>query len=276
MTLPLGSVPLITLPSPREASARPGASAAAATRTLILFRPSHDSKEHPAMTANESGTVTQLTARVRGLLEQHSDDSRGFCVPNPSTYPHLWFWDSCFHAIVNMMELASLPQDDGLAERARIICSAMDEHLWDEEEHFWSDLAVVGGGLRSGSISATVSWALWSRMTPTRRKRPLPSLRTLPGAADPSDRPTWSTPTRPTIPAPIGADLPGPCPGPGPARPLNARAGQLAGISCRRSRTGESRRRPGPRAGRLAGIRQVDRKAAGRPACRVPSGRGTS
>ena len=24
----------------------------------------------------------------------------GFCVPNPSTYPHQWLWDSCFHALV--------------------------------------------------------------------------------------------------------------------------------------------------------------------------------
>lgn len=23
----------------------------------------------------------------------------GYCVPNPVTYPHLWLWDSCFHAI---------------------------------------------------------------------------------------------------------------------------------------------------------------------------------
>jgi len=265
------------------------------------------------MTATESGTSNQLRARVRNLLEQHWDDSRGFCVPNPSTYPHLWLWDSCFHAIVwahlgdkralkeldavlegqleqgmvphmlygaepsqtwlgplgktssltqpplfghaakvladkgirssdetlararkgmdwlwtnrrteqglifvvhpweagndhgqrfddwgapgrtpddysrpartqwnkdrvrdisfagdgagewsstfvscpaafnaycsfNMMELASLLEDEELAERARAISSAMDEHLWDEEEQLWSDLAVVGGG----------------------------------------------------------------------------------------------------------------------------------
>jgi hypothetical protein len=23
----------------------------------------------------------------------------GYCVPNPDVYPHLWLWDSCFHAI---------------------------------------------------------------------------------------------------------------------------------------------------------------------------------
>lgn len=41
-----------------------------------------------------------LRAHVRGLLEQNWDGDRGFCVPNPTTYPHLWLWDSCFHAVV--------------------------------------------------------------------------------------------------------------------------------------------------------------------------------
>jgi hypothetical protein len=33
-------------------------------------------------------------------METHWDEDRGYCVPNPSTYPHLWLWDSCFHAII--------------------------------------------------------------------------------------------------------------------------------------------------------------------------------
>ncbi len=41
-----------------------------------------------------------LAGPVRAVLETHWDDQRGYCVPNPSTYPHLWLWDSCFHAIV--------------------------------------------------------------------------------------------------------------------------------------------------------------------------------
>ena len=41
-----------------------------------------------------------LRAAVLDLLERHWDDDRGFCVPNASTYPHLWLWDSCFHAII--------------------------------------------------------------------------------------------------------------------------------------------------------------------------------
>jgi len=48
-----------------------------------------------------SGAVDEeLWGEVRGLLEAHWDPARGYCVPNPTTYPHLWLWDSCFHAIV--------------------------------------------------------------------------------------------------------------------------------------------------------------------------------
>ncbi|MEP6649666.1 MAG: hypothetical protein ABJA74_07090 [Lapillicoccus sp.] len=41
-----------------------------------------------------------VRAKVRELLEAHWDAERGYCVPNPTTYPHLWLWDSCFHAVV--------------------------------------------------------------------------------------------------------------------------------------------------------------------------------
>jgi len=41
--------------------------------------------------------LREMSVRV---LEQHWDRERGWCVPNPGTYPHLWLWDSCFHAIV--------------------------------------------------------------------------------------------------------------------------------------------------------------------------------
>jgi hypothetical protein len=42
----------------------------------------------------------ELRDAVGSLLERHWDDARGFCVPNPVLYPHLWLWDSCFHAII--------------------------------------------------------------------------------------------------------------------------------------------------------------------------------
>jgi hypothetical protein len=33
-------------------------------------------------------------------MEAHWDNERGYCVPNPQTYAHLWLWDSCFDAII--------------------------------------------------------------------------------------------------------------------------------------------------------------------------------
>ena len=43
-----------------------------------------------------------LVAEARAVLERawRSDDVGGFCVPNPTTYPWQWLWDSCFHAVV--------------------------------------------------------------------------------------------------------------------------------------------------------------------------------
>lgn len=56
--------------------------------------------EDAAGDAARDVAAADLDARVRDLLEAHWDERRGFCVPNPATYPHLWLWDSCFHAIV--------------------------------------------------------------------------------------------------------------------------------------------------------------------------------
>jgi hypothetical protein len=33
-------------------------------------------------------------------MEAHWRPELGYSVPNPGTYPHLWLWDSCFHAII--------------------------------------------------------------------------------------------------------------------------------------------------------------------------------
>jgi len=51
-------------------------------------------------TQPQSLSDPDLQSQVRQLLEAHWDNERGYCVPNPSIYPHLWLWDSCFHAIV--------------------------------------------------------------------------------------------------------------------------------------------------------------------------------
>ena len=45
-------------------------------------------------------TPVEVRDQVRELLERNWDADRGYCVPNPATYPHLWLWDSCFHALV--------------------------------------------------------------------------------------------------------------------------------------------------------------------------------
>jgi hypothetical protein len=57
------------------------------------------SAAHPAANPAAHPDADVVTA-VRDLLEAHWDDARGWCVPSPATYPHLWLWDSCFHAIV--------------------------------------------------------------------------------------------------------------------------------------------------------------------------------
>ncbi len=48
----------------------------------------------------DGGLSPDLRNLVRDLMEAHWDHDRGFSVPNPSVYPHLWLWDSCFHAII--------------------------------------------------------------------------------------------------------------------------------------------------------------------------------
>lgn len=55
--------------------------------------------------AGHGGTLPSdaaLAARSRQILEAawRPDGDGGFCVPNPTTYPWQWLWDSCFHAVV--------------------------------------------------------------------------------------------------------------------------------------------------------------------------------
>lgn len=45
-------------------------------------------------------TDAALRDQVRALLDRHWLADDGFCVPNTTVYPHLWLWDSCFHAII--------------------------------------------------------------------------------------------------------------------------------------------------------------------------------
>jgi glucosylglycerate hydrolase len=47
-------------------------------------------------------TPDRLESTARRILEDawRTDGDGGFCVPNPTTYPWQWLWDSCFHAVV--------------------------------------------------------------------------------------------------------------------------------------------------------------------------------
>jgi hypothetical protein len=47
-------------------------------------------------------TPGELAVEARRILEAawRDDDAGGFCVPNPTTYPWQWLWDSCFHSVV--------------------------------------------------------------------------------------------------------------------------------------------------------------------------------
>ncbi len=67
---------------------------------------------------------------ARAVLEGAWDDARGYCFPHPDVYPHLWLWDSCFHAIawaafgdgraVHELEAALAGQlDDGFVPHMR-------------------------------------------------------------------------------------------------------------------------------------------------------------
>lgn len=44
-----------------------------------------------------------ICAQARRILDaawRELPDGGGYCVPNPTTYPWQWLWDSCFHAVV--------------------------------------------------------------------------------------------------------------------------------------------------------------------------------
>lgn len=46
-------------------------------------------------------SIAALADRSAAVLEAawRGDGDGGFCVPNPTTYPWQWLWDSCFHAV---------------------------------------------------------------------------------------------------------------------------------------------------------------------------------
>lgn len=51
------------------------------------------------MTIDDGFTDRTLGAAVRSMMYDAWQEP-GFCVPNPTVYPHQWLWDSCFHAVI--------------------------------------------------------------------------------------------------------------------------------------------------------------------------------
>lgn len=46
-----------------------------------------------------SAGESRLRDAALRVLDESWRDPPGYCPPNPTVYPHLWLWDSCFHAI---------------------------------------------------------------------------------------------------------------------------------------------------------------------------------
>lgn len=57
----------------------------------------HSPQTLPAGSRHEIGTVAR---RILDAAWRERPDGTGFCVPNATTYPWQWLWDSCFHAVV--------------------------------------------------------------------------------------------------------------------------------------------------------------------------------
>ncbi len=78
------------------------------------------------VTARPPG-ADEVRARARAVLEAHwrraGDGGPGWCVPNPTTYPHLWLWDSCFHAVT----WAALGDERAVEELAACLVDVGDE-----------------------------------------------------------------------------------------------------------------------------------------------------
>jgi Mannosylglycerate hydrolase MGH1-like glycoside hydrolase domain len=43
--------------------------------------------------------IESVRREAVSVLDAAWDDQRGYSFPNPAVYPHLWLWDSCFHAV---------------------------------------------------------------------------------------------------------------------------------------------------------------------------------
>ena len=70
--------------------------------------------------------LSTLEATARSVLDAAWRDDPaggGFCVPNPTTYPWQWLWDSCFHAVI----WGHLGDDRALVEVSTAMSAIDDE-----------------------------------------------------------------------------------------------------------------------------------------------------
>ena len=51
------------------------------------------------MTTDDDDAAAAVRVGAVAVLRASWREADGFCPPNPEVYPHLWLWDSCFHAI---------------------------------------------------------------------------------------------------------------------------------------------------------------------------------
>jgi hypothetical protein len=66
--------------------------------------------------------TSPLRQRALGILHAHWRPDVGYCVPNPTTYPHQWLWDSAFHSVA----WARLGDHRGVEELSSLVGGQLD------------------------------------------------------------------------------------------------------------------------------------------------------
>lgn len=78
--------------------------------------------------------IDELEARCRAVLDAHWREP-GFTVPNATTYPWQWLWDSAFHAVV----WAHLGEPDRAISELRCLFDRQHETGFVPHMTFWAD-----------------------------------------------------------------------------------------------------------------------------------------
>ncbi len=75
------------------------------------------------MGSEQRGGVRGIRRRALAVLEAAWDPQRRYCFPNRTVYPHLWLWDSCFHAIA----WAALGDSRGVTELGSALAGRLSD-----------------------------------------------------------------------------------------------------------------------------------------------------